>query len=134
MADGSATTICVMTKTFFIIASLSSFLSVALGAFAAHALKQKLTPEMFNIFEVGVRYHFYHAVGLFIVAWAISYFTTANLVPAGWLFIAGTIIFSGSLYAFSLSGMKWLGAITPIGGLCFLAGWLWMAWGVWRAL
>ena len=106
MADGSATTICVMTKTFFIIASLSSFLSVALGAFAAHALKQKLTPEMFNIFEVGVRYHFYHAVGLFIVAWAISYFTTANLVPAGWLFIAGTIIFSGSLYALSLSGMR----------------------------
>ena len=123
-----------MAKTFFIIASLSAFAAVALGAFAAHKLKQRLSPEMFSIFEVGVRYHVYHVFALFIVAWGISYFTTANLVPAGWLFITGTIIFSGSLYILSLTEIRWLGAITPIGGLCFLAGWLWMAWSVWKAL
>ena len=109
---------------------LSAFAAVALGAFAAHILKQKLSAEMFGIFEVGVRYHVYHVFALFIVAWAITYFTNANLGPAGWLFIAGTVIFSGSLYALSLTEIRWLGAITPIGGLCFLAGWLWMAWSI----
>jgi uncharacterized membrane protein YgdD (TMEM256/DUF423 family) len=122
-----------MARTFFIIASLSACIAVALGAFAAHILKQKLTPEMFGIFEVGVRYHVYHVFALFIVAWAITYFTAANFVPAGWLFVAGTFIFSGSLYLLSLTETRWLGAITPIGGLCFLAGWLWMAWSVWKA-
>ena len=82
-----------MAKLFFIIASLSAFAAVTLGAFAAHILKQKLSTEMFGIFEVGVRYHVYHVFALFIVAWAITYFTNANLVPAGWLFIAGTVIF-----------------------------------------
>ena len=114
--------------------SLSAFVAVALGAFAAHFLKDKLTPEMFNIFEVGVRYHFYHALGLFVVAWAITHFTAANISPAGWLFVAGTIIFSGGLYALSLSGVRWFGAITPIGGLCFLGGWLWMGWSVWKGV
>ena len=122
-----------MARTFFIIASLSACIAVALGAFAAHILKQKLTPEMFGIFEMGVRYHVYHVFALFIVAWATTYFTTANFVPAGWLFVAGTFIFSGSLYLLSLTETRWLGAITPIGGLCFLAGWLWMAWSVWKA-
>ena len=122
-----------MAKTFFILASLSAFAAVALGAFAAHALKQKLTLEMFSIFEVGVRYHVYHTLGLFIIAWATTHFTSANLAPAGWLFVAGIVIFSGSLYALSLTEMRWLGAITPIGGLCFLAGWLWAAWSVWKS-
>ena len=123
-----------MTKVFFTIGSISGFLAVAVGAFAAHFLKEKLSPEMFSIFEVGVRYHMYHALGLFVVAWAISYFTSSNLAPAGWLFIVGTIIFSGSLYVLSLSGTRWWGMVTPIGGLCFLAGWFWMAWSIWREL
>ncbi len=123
-----------MTKIFFTIASLSACLAVTLGAFAGHILKQKLTPEMFNIFEVGVRYHFYHAIALFIVAWAIQQFPTTNVVFAGWFFIIGTILFSGSLYALSLSGIRWLGAITPVGGISFLAGWIWICWSVWKAV
>jgi uncharacterized membrane protein YgdD (TMEM256/DUF423 family) len=123
-----------MARIFFIIASCSAFLAVALGAFAAHLLKDKLTPEFFGIFEVGVRYHFYHALGLFVVAWAISQFVTPNFIPAGWLFIIGSILFSGSLYVLSLTGIRWIGVITPVGGLCFLAGWLWMGWAMWRAL
>ncbi len=123
-----------MTKVFFVLASLSAFLAVALGAFAAHILKDKLTPELFNIFEVGVRYHFYHALGLFIVALAMVQFPASNLVPAGWLFVIGTIIFSGSLYVLSLTGLRWFGAITPVGGICFLVGWIWVGWTIWKAL
>lgn len=123
-----------MTRIFFVAASLSALVAVALGAFAAHMLKQKLSTEMFNIFEVGVRYHMYHALGLFVVAWACTQFPDANLEIAGYLFIAGTIIFSGSLYVMSLTEMRWLGAITPIGGVCFLAGWLVLAWKVWKAV
>ena len=115
-----------MNKLFFILASLLSFLGVALGAFAAHLLKERLSPEMFNIFEVGVRYHMYHALGLFVVAWAATQLT--NVEPAGWLFVAGIILFSGSLYLLSITGIRWLGAITPLGGLCFLAGWLYLGW------
>ena len=121
-----------MMRTFFVGGSLLSFLAVALGAFAAHVLKEKLTPEMFSIYEVGVRYHFYHSLALFIVAWACSQAPEANFGPAGWLFFAGIILFSGSLYALSLSGIKALGAITPLGGLCFLGGWLWLAWSAWK--
>jgi uncharacterized membrane protein YgdD (TMEM256/DUF423 family) len=120
-------------RIFFVLGSVFSFLAVALGAFAAHILKDKLTSEMFNIYEVGVRYHFYHALGLFVVAWAISRTPQANFAPAGWLFVAGIILFSGSLYAMSLTGIKALGIITPFGGLCFLAGWFWLAWTAWKA-
>jgi len=119
-------------KTFFLLGSLSAFIAVALGAFAAHILKQKLSTEMFAVFEVGVRYHFYHALALFIVAFAIDQYPNANLSLAGWLFSVGTLLFSGSLYALSLTEIKILGAITPIGGVCFLAGWLWLAWNVWK--
>ena len=117
-------------KTFFLFGSLSAFIAVALGAFAAHILKQKLSTEMFAVFEVGVRYHFYHALALFIVAFAINQYPNANLSLAGWLFSVGTLLFSGSLYALSLTEIKILGAITPIGGVCVLAGWLWLAWNV----
>lgn len=121
-----------MDRFFFIAGSISAFLGVALGAFAAHGLKTKLPPEMFNIFEVGVRYHMYHALALLAVAWASSRWPGGSITAAGWLFLAGTIIFSGSLYLLSLSGMRWLGAITPIGGLAFLLGWLLLAWGAWH--
>lgn len=121
-----------MDRFFFIAGSLSAFLAVALGAFAAHGLKSKLEPEMLNIFEVGARYQMYHALALLAVAWASTRWPGASVNGAGWLFIAGTIIFSGSLYLLSLTGLRWLGAITPIGGLAFLLGWLLLAWAAWR--
>lgn len=122
-----------MAKKFFVMGSVSAFLAVVLGAFAAHVLKDMLTPDLFNIWEVGVRYHFYHALGLFVVAWAMSQWPGVNFTAAGWLFVAGTIIFSGSLYILSVTGMRWIGAITPVGGICFLGGWFWLAWTMWRS-
>ncbi|HBA40560.1 MAG TPA: DUF423 domain-containing protein [Deltaproteobacteria bacterium] len=121
-----------MDRFFFIAGSVSAFLGVALGAFAAHGLKTKLPTEMFNIFEVGVRYHMYHALALLAVGWAATRWPGGSIVAAGWLFLAGTIIFSGSLYLLSLTGLRWLGAITPIGGLAFLLGWLLLAWGIYQ--
>lgn len=103
--------------------SIGMFLAVALGAFGAHALRQRLSTEMLSIFETGVRYQFYHALALLAVAW-LSERHPGNLVQAsGWAFTLGIVIFSGSLYLLSATGVRWLGAITPIGGLAFLAGW-----------
>jgi uncharacterized membrane protein YgdD (TMEM256/DUF423 family) len=121
-----------MDRFFFVCGSISGFLAVALGAFGAHALKDRLTPEMASIFEVGVRYHMYHALALLAVGWAAARYPSTSVVAAGWLFVLGTIIFSGSLYLLSLTGMRWLGAITPVGGLAFLLGWLCLAWGTLR--
>jgi len=121
-----------MDRLFFLAGSISAFLAVALGAFAAHGLKNKLTPEMFTIFEVGVRYQMYHALALLAVGWASTRWPGTAVNAAGWLFIAGTIIFSGSLYLLSLAGPRWLGAITPLGGAAFLLGWLLLAWSAWR--
>ncbi len=109
-----------------------AFLAVGLGAFGAHALRDRLSSDMLTIFEVGVRYHMYHALGLLAVAWAISRWPEKNLNAAGWAFIVGIIIFSGSLYILSITGMRWLGAITPIGGLAFLIGWAILVWSVAR--
>ena len=121
-----------MDRLFFMIGSISAFLAVALGAFAAHGLKGKLTPDMFNVFEVGVRYHMYHALALLGVAWASMRWPGTYVAAAGWLFIFGTIVFSGSLYLLALGGPRWLGAITPIGGLAFLIAWALLIWTVWR--
>lgn len=121
-----------MPKTFFLLACIFSFLGVAFGAFGAHALKEKIAPEMLQTFEVGVRYQMYHAFALFVVAWALRAWNFSNVDIAGWLFTAGILLFSGSLYVLALTGLRWLGAITPFGGLCFLAGWAWLAWGVWK--
>lgn len=122
-----------MDRLFFALSAISAFLAVALGAFGAHALKARLSSEMLEVFEVGVRYHFYHALGLFVVAWATTRWPAGAVIAAGWLFLAGTVIFSGSLYLLSFTGQRWLGAVTPIGGAAFLAGWLCLAWGVWQA-
>ncbi len=121
-----------MPRLFVILGSLSAFLAVALGAFAAHSLKEKLPPDLFATWEVAVRYHLAHALALFAVAWTLAQWPDARSAPAGWLFLAGTAFFSGSLYALSLSGIRWLGAITPVGGVCFLAGWLYLAWTFWK--
>ena len=121
-----------MDKLFFAIGSLSAFVAVALGAFGAHGLKGRLTPELLATFEVGVRYQMYHALALLAVAWACTRWPGTAVTAAGWLFVAGTLVFSGSLYALSLSGVRWLGAVTPIGGLALLGGWLCLAWAAWR--
>lgn len=121
-----------MERFFFIIGSASAFLAVALGAFAAHGLKGRLSTEMLNIFEVGARYQMYHALALMAVAWAETRWPGGSVTAAGWLFVVGTVIFSGSLYLLSLTGWRWLGAITPIGGVAFLLGWLSLIWRLWR--
>lgn len=117
---------------FAVIAAVSGFLAVALGAFGAHALESRLEPDLLEVFETGVRYQFYHVIGLFAAAWAVHLGGAGAARAAGWFFVAGTVIFSGSLYALALSGTRWLGAITPVGGLSFLAGWLSLAWAFWR--
>jgi uncharacterized membrane protein YgdD (TMEM256/DUF423 family) len=111
-----------MDKTLFTLGAASAFVGVSLGAFAAHLLKDKLPSDMFNVFEVAVRYQMYHALALLVSAFAVNWLGNYATI-AGWLFVAGTLVFSGSLYVLSCSGQKWLGAITPVGGLLFLAGW-----------
>jgi uncharacterized membrane protein YgdD (TMEM256/DUF423 family) len=102
---------------------------VALGAFAAHGLRSSLTPELLAVFETGVRYQMYHAFALFAAAWGFARWQNRLFSIAGGLFAAGIVIFSGSLYLLALTGSRWLGAVTPLGGLAFLAGWLCLAWG-----
>ncbi|MBI4527212.1 MAG: DUF423 domain-containing protein [Deltaproteobacteria bacterium] len=121
-----------MERFFFVAGSVSAFVAVGLGAFAAHGLKGRLSSEMVNVFETGVRYQMYHAVALLLVGWAASRWPGAGIVAAGWLFLAGTLIFSGTLYLLSVTGLRWLGAITPIGGVAFLLGWVFLAWGAWK--
>jgi uncharacterized membrane protein YgdD (TMEM256/DUF423 family) len=116
-----------LDRVFFALGAASAFIAVAAGAFGAHALKARLTPEMLGIFEVGVRYQMYHALGLIACAWAVSKWPGNLAAASGWLFVAGTLVFSGTLYALALTGVRWLGAITPLGGLAFLAGWLCLA-------
>jgi uncharacterized membrane protein YgdD (TMEM256/DUF423 family) len=122
-----------MDRLFFILGSLSAFLGVALGAFASHGLKGRVGPELLATFEIGVRYQMYHALALLAVAWGHTRWPGTVLTAGGWLFVAGTLLFSGNLYLLSLTGARWLGAITPFGGLAFLAGWLCLAWAAWRA-
>lgn len=114
-------------RIFFIAGALSAFAGVAAGAFGAHALRGRLAPDLLAVFEVGVRYQMYHALALLACAWAITRWPGMLITAGGWLFIAGTIVFSGSLYALSLGAARWLGAITPIGGLALLAGWVCLA-------
>lgn len=121
-----------MDRVFFALGCVSGFLAVGFGAFGAHALKARLSPELLATFEVGVRYQMYHALALLAVGWAATRWPGTAANASGWLFVAGTVIFSGSLYAISLTGLRWLGAITPIGGAAFLAGWLCLAWAAWK--
>ena len=117
-----------MMKTWWVAGALMAGLAVAMGAFGAHALKARLSPDLLQVFETGVRYQMYHGLGLLAVAVACDRWPQSNFNLVGWLMVAGIVLFSGSLYALCLTGVRMLGAITPLGGLCFLAGWAVMAW------
>ena len=112
-----------MDRRFLLLGALSAFVAVAAGAFGAHALRDQLAPETLAIFETGARYQMYHALALIAVAVVSAHSSTRLIAAAGWLFTWGTVLFSGSLYMLALMGITWMGAITPLGGLCFLAGW-----------
>jgi uncharacterized membrane protein YgdD (TMEM256/DUF423 family) len=115
------------------LAALLMFVAVAAGAFGAHALRARLSPDMTAVWQTAVQYHAWHALGLAVVGLlAIHVPERAGLALAGWLFVAGIVLFSGSLYAMALTGARALGAVTPIGGVAFLAGWLSLAWAASR--
>jgi uncharacterized membrane protein YgdD (TMEM256/DUF423 family) len=116
-----------MDKTFLLLGAVAAFLAVALGAFGAHGLRGRLSPEMLAVFETGVRYHMYHALALLLVGLIMGRMSGWLIQTAGWCFVAGILLFSGSLYALALSGVTMLGAVTPLGGLAFLAGWACLA-------
>ena len=117
-----------MDRTFLLLAAVLGFVGVALGAFGAHGLRGRLTPDMLAVFETGVRYQMYHVFALLAVSSAIGHLGAARLLSmAGWFFVAGILLFSGSLYALALTSTGLLGAITPIGGVAFLIGWACLA-------
>ena len=118
-----------MDRLLYVAGALAGVLSVALGAFAAHGLKTRLSPDMLAVFETGARYQMYHAFALFVAAWGWARWRARAFAAAGLLFAAGIVLFCGSLYALALSGEEWLGAITPLGGLAFLTGWGCLGWG-----
>jgi len=122
-----------MVRYWFVTGCVMAGLGVAAGAFGAHALKQRLPEDLLAVFETAVRYQMYHALGLLAVAFAMNRWPDGNFQVAGWLLLLGIILFSGSLYALCLTGIRLLGAITPFGGLCFMAGWAVLAWGVWSS-
>ena len=121
-----------MDRLFLALGAASAFISVAAGAFGAHALKARLPPELLVTFETGARYEMYGAFGLVAAAWVSSRWPGGAASAAGWLFVAGTVLFSGSLYALTLSGVRALGAVTPFGGVAFLAGFACLAWAALR--
>ena len=120
-------------RRLYLLGAIAGFLGVALGAFAAHGLKARLTPEMLGVFETAVRYQMYHALALLAAAWGFARWRHRAFAIGGWLLAAGIAIFSGSLYVLAITEIRWLGAVTPLGGAAFLAGWFCLAWGVLRA-
>jgi uncharacterized membrane protein YgdD (TMEM256/DUF423 family) len=120
-------------RRFFVWGALSALTGVGAGAFGAHALNARLAPELLAVFEVGVRYQLVHSLALLAVAWAVSRWPGRPATAAGVLFLAGIVLFSGSLYLLALTGTRALGMITPVGGVAFLAGWACLAWAAWRS-
>ena len=111
-------------RLFLAIGSIAALLAVALGAFGAHGLKARIAPELLAVYKTGVEYHFYHALGLILVGLAAFHLPgSVYLRGAGWAMLAGIVLFSGSLYLLALTGLRWLGAITPFGGAAFIAAW-----------
>ena len=118
------------TRSWIVTGAVAAGLGVMLGAFGAHGLKTRVTSEMLAVFETGVRYQMYHAFGLIVVGALAASRPRAALRVAGWAFVLGIVIFSGSLYVMTFTGMRWLGAITPLGGVSFIVGWFALALGV----
>lgn len=118
-----------MAKYFIFLGSLNAFLAVGLGAFGAHGLKTRITPDLLDVYHTGVQYHMFHALGLILVGIIAHWVSESSLTMwSGGLFLAGIIIFSGSLYVLSITGIRAFGAITPVGGIAFLLGWALLAW------
>lgn len=123
-----------ISKLFLVFGALAAMLAVVLGAFGAHALRARLAPDLLAIYNTAVQYHFWHALGLLVIGIvAIHLPSSIALKWAGWLMFAGIVIFSGSLYVLALTGARWLGAVTPFGGVAFILGWLLLAIAVARA-
>jgi len=116
-----------MDKTFLLLGAVAAFLAVALGAFGAHGLRARLSPDMMAVFQTGVQYHMYHALALILVSGIMGRMSGWLIQSAGWCFAAGIVFFSGSLYLLAVTGVTTLGAMTPIGGLLFLIGWALLA-------
>jgi uncharacterized membrane protein YgdD (TMEM256/DUF423 family) len=121
-----------MDRIFAVLGAASGFIAVATGAFGAHALKTHLSPDLLAVFDTGARYQMVHALALLAVAWAVTRWPGRLAAASGWCFVAGSVLFSGSLYTLALTGTRAFGAITPFGGVLFLAGWLLLAWAAWR--
>lgn len=117
-------------RLFGALGALLALMSVAAGAFGAHALRPRVSADMLAVFETAAKYQMYHALALIVVGLAHARWGSAALTWAGWLFVAGTAVFSGSLYILALTGTRWWGAVTPIGGVCLLLGWVLVVWGV----
>lgn len=122
-----------MDRVFLALGGVYGFLGVALGAFGAHALRARLTEADLATFQTGVSYQMYHALALLAVAWAWTRWPTGTVAAAGWAFAVGVLVFSGSLYTLVLTGHRWLGAVTPLGGLAFLVGWALLVWSALRS-
>ncbi len=121
-----------MGYRFMSVGTVIAMLGVAFGAFGAHGLKAILSEHMLEVFHTGVRYQMYHAFGLIVSGGALAYYQLPLFHWATRAFLTGIVLFSGSLYILSLTGVRWLGAITPLGGLFFIAGWLLLAVGFWK--
>jgi uncharacterized membrane protein YgdD (TMEM256/DUF423 family) len=121
------------SRRFFALGAFFAGTAVAAGAFGAHLLKPVLDAPMLAVFETAARYQMYHALGLCLVSSADGRYPNLNGTAVGWLFTTGILLFSGSLYALSLIGIPWLGALTPLGGAAFMTGWALLAWGVLRS-
>lgn len=122
-----------MDKPLGALGGLLGLMAVAAGAFGAHGLRGQLTSEMLSAFETGARYQMYHALALLAVALLLERRPSATIRVAGWCLASGTVVFSGSLYLLALTGVRWLGAITPLGGVALLVGWATLAYGIWRS-
>ena len=118
-----------MSNLFIGLGAINAFISVAMGAFAAHGLKDNLSERYLSVIHTAVDYQFYHALGLVLIGLLYQQNKNKLIVRSGWLMLCGIILFSGSLYVLGLSGTKWLGMITPVGGVCFLIAWLMLAFG-----
>ncbi len=120
------------SRWLVLIGCVSAGLGVAAGAFGAHMLKDLLEPKLLAVYDTATRYQMYHAFGLVLSGLVVRVGRDGGAVKAGWLFLAGTLLFSGSLYGVSLLGIRWLGAVTPVGGLLFIVGWVLLGWRAWR--